>query len=528
MSDVTKTSLPRLQQEHQELSRRIATLAMASIALVVIVEVVVRVGFSDSGTPSWLVPVRLIPWLLLFLSFLGWMIHSISKPAVTTKKVTPKSRISVEASKPKETSSAKPADQAPPPEVEKPTVPTRFRKAYLLPAEAMVGRSRERERLTTWYQSGTSGVMILHSRGGFGKSALAWLWIHHDLMGVTLPGQVPDKGAVSQLTEDHRPKGIFWWSFEESHAPFSAMLDELVDFLASGREVSALSGSRAAKVEFVVDELAQRSILVVLDGFENALDAYAYTSSHYHSDKLSGASDVDQRLCADPWLSEFLIRMAGVREGGRVLVLTRHIPSEVETLAADAGVPFELVELAGLDPNECVSWMNAEGLKGDRTRQLVLARICNYRPLALRVSIGMANADAHAKGDVNVVIDNGQIAKNQNPHQVVRAAVGALAKPQRELISRMAALRGTIDRATLESVSNVGAGTKLDRVMEELIARGLVWASADRSDTSFIRLFGQRATSDSVRTRRCMANSKTDGRHWPAMPIPIWSRASLL
>ncbi len=480
MSDVTKTSLPRLQQEHQELSRRIALLAMASIALVVIVEVVVRAGFSGGATPSWLVPVRLIPWLLLFLSFLGWMIHSINKPAVSKKTVALGTRVHTESTKPKESTPVKQAEPSPPPEADKPTVPTRFRKAYLLPAEGMVGRSRERERLTTWYQSGQSGVMVLHARGGFGKSALAWLWTHHDLMGMTLPGQVPDKGAASQLGDDHRPKGVFWWSFEESHAPFSAMLDELVDFLASGREVSALSGSRAAKVDFVVDELAQRSILVVLDGFENALDAYNYTSAHYHADKLSGASDIDQRRCADPWLSEFLIRMAGVREGGRVLVLTRHIPAEVETLAVDAGVPFELAELAGLDPNECVSWMNSEGLKGDRTRQLVLARICNYRPLALRVSMGMANADAHAKGDVNVVIDNGQIAKNQNPHQVVRAAVGALAKPQRELISRMAALRGTIERATLDSVSNVGVGAKLDRAMDELIARGLVLASADR------------------------------------------------
>jgi tetratricopeptide (TPR) repeat protein len=92
----------------------------------------------------------------------------------------------------------------------------------------------------------------------------------------------------------------------------------------------------------------------------------------------------------------------------------------------------------------------------------------------------MAHADQHAKGDVNVVIDNGQIAKNQNPHQVVRAAVGSLGKPQRELLSRMSALRGTIDRATMEAVSNVGTGQKLDRVLDELVERGLLLASPDR------------------------------------------------
>jgi tetratricopeptide (TPR) repeat protein len=475
MADVTKTSLPRAIQEHQDLSRRIAILAAASVLLVVLVELGVRVGFHGEETPAWVVPVRLIPWLLLFLSFMGWMIHSINKPIVrpALKKVSP--RLPAESTKAKETPAA--PDPVPP---EGPTVPVRFRKPYLLPAEPMVGRVRERERLSNWYRSGTSGVLVLHSRGGFGKSALAWLWAHHDLMALTLPGQGPEKGLASQLAEQHRPKGVFWWSFEEAHAPFSAMLDELVDFLAGGREVSAAGGSRSAKIDFVVDELAQRSILVVLDGFEHNLDAYANTSAHYQSDRLSGATDLDQRRCADPWAAEFLFRMAAVREGGRVLVLTRHIPAEVETVPANSGSTFELAELTGLDPNECVSWMNSAGVKGERTRQLVLSRICNYRPLAIRVSIGMAMADPHTKGEVNSVIDNGQIAKNQNPHQVVRAAIGALSKPARELISRLSAIRGTVDRTTLESISNVGLGVKLDRVLDDLVERGLLLAAPDR------------------------------------------------
>jgi hypothetical protein len=243
MADVTKTQLPRAIEEHRELSRRIAVLAFTAVVLVVAVELAVRFGFGDGAAPPWVVPVRLIPWLLLFLSFMGWMIHSINKPAVTTTKRSTKYSLP-EPAKPKEPA---PAEAAAP---EGPTVPTRFRKPYLLVAEPMVGRIRERERLSNWYRSGSSGVLVMHSRGGFGKSALAWLWAHHDLMGVTLPGQVPDKTLASQLAEQHRPKGIFWWSFEESHAPVSAMIDELVDFLAGGKEVSAASGSRSAKLDF--------------------------------------------------------------------------------------------------------------------------------------------------------------------------------------------------------------------------------------------------------------------------------------
>jgi tetratricopeptide (TPR) repeat protein len=160
--------------------------------------------------------------------------------------------------------------------------------------------------------------------------------------------------------------------------------------------------------------------------------------------------------------------------------LTRHVPAEVEQLPATSGATFEQVELLGLDPNECVSWMNSAGVKGERTRQLVLARICNYRPLAIRVSIGLAITDPQLKGNVNVVIDNGQIAKSQNPHQVIRAAIGALSKPAREFMSRISVVRGTIDRATMESLSNVGGGTKLDRVLDDLIERGLLLASADK------------------------------------------------
>ena len=158
----------------------------------------------------------------------------------------------------------------------------------------------------------------------------------------------------------------------------------------------------AAKLDFVIDELAQQSTLVVIDGFEHMLTGYAFPSSHYQADRLSTLEERDARRCADPLASEFLIRMAHLREGSRLLLTTRQVPVECEAGHCEGLKGAEVIELEGLDVTDCLSWMEKEKLVGDRVRFSVLARICSFRPLTIRLAIGMAKSEPARSREISL------------------------------------------------------------------------------------------------------------------------------
>ena len=56
------------------------------------------------------------------------------------------------------------------------------------------GRERERRELSHWLNGQNAPLYLLFAQGGFGKSALAWYWLHHDV-------------------EQEKWPQVIWWSF---------------------------------------------------------------------------------------------------------------------------------------------------------------------------------------------------------------------------------------------------------------------------------------------------------------------------
>ncbi|MHC4127083.1 MAG: hypothetical protein ACYTE6_01080 [Planctomycetota bacterium] len=348
---------------------------------------------------------------------------------------------------------------------------------YLL-ADGFTGRFPEREDLTAWLRKKRSApVRALVSVGGMGKSALAWVWMHQDVLGEELPqiGQdPPDVRSACRVSAESRPQGVMWWSFGQPGAGFSAFLDEALVYLSGGavRPTSYLS-SRAEKLESLLDLLRDGRFLLILDGFERELRAFASLGAPYQGDEHAGGSRGDERLCSDLHAAEFLRRLAAQQIASRVLLTTRLLPAE---LANSGGSDSGHRELGGLEPMDAVSFLQGMGIRGES--QDIEAACGRYRfhPLALRLLAGVLRGSAET-GDIRAA---GRVRvparmKDREHHHIVEVALGSLTGRAAALASHLAVFRCPVTSAQASGQEGVLKGA-----LGMLIVRGLVTFDARR------------------------------------------------
>ena len=155
-----------------------------------------------------------------------------------------------------------------PPEPEPPPMPQRgdwfLAHPYAMP-EHFTGRLAERAHLTRWLAADSAPpLLVLRALGGFGKTALAWHWLTHDLA----PAQWPR---------------VVWWSFYENNATFAQFLAETLHYLSGGKiDPTKLSAKDAVRA--LLQRLHAPGTLLVLDGFERELRAFSGLDAAYQGD----------------------------------------------------------------------------------------------------------------------------------------------------------------------------------------------------------------------------------------------------
>src|SRR6266496_4461655 len=83
---------------------------------------------------------------------------------------------------------------------------------YVMPPN-FTGRVEERKMLTDWLNKDNENrLFILRALGGFGKSALSWHWLTHDV-------------------DSTQWKKVLWWSFYEGDASFEHFVEETLQYL---------------------------------------------------------------------------------------------------------------------------------------------------------------------------------------------------------------------------------------------------------------------------------------------------------
>jgi tetratricopeptide (TPR) repeat protein len=345
--------------------------------------------------------------------------------------------------------------------------------------ENFTGRAHERQMLTEWLSGGRRPVLALVAIGGMGKSALTWAWLQRDVLGYSLPGLAPDLLETVEpcrVPEAKRPEGVLWWSFYEREARFATFLDYALAYAGGGNVDAAAIASAYDKVRHLVSLLQRRRLLLVLDGFERELRAYASLNAAYQGDVVAGDAGGDFRGCTDRHAGDFLRWLAASPLRSRVLLTSRLLPHELEGLA---GCRRE--ELTALDPEDAVIFFQAQGVRGTRAEIQAACAPYGYHPLALRLLAGMVVHDPARPGDVSLAAEYSPLPDLvPREHHILALAYDALRPPLRELLSRLAAFRSPMEYEAVKAISPWEDERELKGALRELVERGLLLFDRER------------------------------------------------
>jgi len=142
--------------------------------------------------------------------------------------------------------------------------------------------------------------------------------------------------------------------------------------------------------------LQQRRLLLVLDGFERELRAYANLAAAYQGEAIIEDERDDFCACTDPYAAVFLRYLAALPLQNRVLLTSRLFPRELEDLA---GCRRE--ELSAFDPEDAVTFFHTQGIKGTRAEIQEVCQPFGYHPLALRLFAGVILRDKRKPGETS-------------------------------------------------------------------------------------------------------------------------------
>jgi tetratricopeptide (TPR) repeat protein/transcriptional regulator with XRE-family HTH domain len=261
----------------------------------------------------------------------------------------------------------------------------------------LIGRRQELNVLAQWVAQpeafGHARLLLVSAIGGAGKSALAWHWFRE------------------VAPRDMRPLvGRLWWSFYRPGVTFDHFVTRALMYV-TGRSTEQIEHDPIPDREWrLLEVLTQQPFLVVLDGLERLLLAYARTDAAYLDDTVfdedtatpdSGPIDGPRdagtspsgvrhlRRTADVRAGQFLRALAGRAGASRILITSRLMPAELETPMGRPIAGCAHHELGGLTDDDAIALWHALGATGSRARMLPVFRTCDHHPLLIQILAGV-------------------------------------------------------------------------------------------------------------------------------------------
>jgi hypothetical protein len=240
----------------------------------------------------------------------------------------------------------------------------------LLQTGEVIGRRAELSLLTDWVAKPSSDIYkarILNfvAIGGMGKSALTWKWFNE----------------IAPL--EMKPLvGRMWWSFYESDASFENFIIRALAYVSGqSREEIEKNTKPGEREDQLLRLLDQKPFLLVLDGLERILIAYARMDAAHLSDSeydkqtanyVAGTIGLPEsaaqsftgehrlRKTADPRAGGFLRKLTLVKQS-RILISTRLYPRDLQT-ETDKPLPnCAAIFLTGLQDEDAVDLWRVMG-----------------------------------------------------------------------------------------------------------------------------------------------------------------------
>lgn len=251
-----------------------------------------------------------------------------------------------------------------------PILPPRFEQPF--PVAIWVGREDKIEQLNAWIRN-ESGPAICCIEGflGVGKSSLAWAWLQHHI--------IPKQKELGL-------EAVFQWSFSKGQKSFG-------DFLLSLCRYLEVNISENDLVSAIIDILAKRRILLVLDGFESLLWAYSTIKRNMPPKEMGGERSITNRSCVDLSVARWL-GMLSTLTGTRILITSQLLPAELDEK------PCIRIVLNGLEPHEAVIYLRKRGIKGNQYELQNAAQFYGCHPLMLERLTNVLHYDLIRPDDI--------------------------------------------------------------------------------------------------------------------------------
>ncbi|MDF5727532.1 MAG: toll/interleukin-1 receptor domain-containing protein [Rhizonema sp. PD38] len=320
------------------------------------------------------------------------------------------------------------------------------------------GRVIERQKLSHWLeQDPVHSLYISLALGGFGKSALSWYWLLHDVK-----------------PEDWQR--VVWWSFYETDAEFDSFLQKTLDYL-SGETSDRGSIPAREQVDKLLNWLRQSRVLLILDGFERLLRVYGNMSAAYQGDEDGHVNRRDNaRDCVNPTAEYFLDSLAKLTGiPGKVLMTTRLRPRVVEVSEDELLPGCKSEELKQMQPDDAVQFFLTQGVRGSHVEIEKAGEYYGFHPLSLRLLTGLIVQDAQQPGDIAAAarLDvTGQLVQRQ--HHVLQQTYDSLTAGGQKLLSQIACFRGSVADDNLRDIAVEQKNNSLDADLQQLVSRGLL------------------------------------------------------
>ena len=272
----------------------------------------------------------------------------------------------------------------------------------LLQTGKIIGRRAELDRLTQWITKSPYPMMHVIAIGGMGKSALTWHWFHH-----IAPQEWP------------KMKGRIWWSFYESDGHFENFVTRSFAYVSGQSEAEVRKQNLRDRCDSLIQLLHKEPYLIVLDGLERILTAYARMDAPYlrddHIDEHTQNAFYDAhgypqgffqttlgrhtlRLAADPNVGRFLKILPQIR-ASRILTSSRLFPADIQRPDGHPIAGCEAILLAGLSEGDAVELWREYGCMGSSEKMLPIFRSFGFHPLVLKVFAGKVANYRLAPGD---------------------------------------------------------------------------------------------------------------------------------
>src|ERR1017187_3641591 len=252
----------------------------------------------------------------------------------------------------------------------------------LLQTGRLIGRQPELNELTEWVTKSDKPIFNVVAIGGMGKSALTWHWFNE----------------VAPL-EMNPLAGRLWWSFYESDATFENFVIRALAYVTKQPREEVQKIAPLEREEQLLAVLNREPFLMVLDGLERILIAYARLDAARLSDDAVGGADARLRKTADPHAGAFLRKLSACR-AARVLISTRLYPAELEDRYTGDPLPgCAKRELRGLTDDDALNLWRAFGVSGTRDVLLPVFRSFGRHPLLIQALAGEIKRDRRANGD---------------------------------------------------------------------------------------------------------------------------------